>query len=127
MQGTVSNGVVTFSATVTGDPSAGVQQVWVTWTGTGSDSGYGHWKSVDLSQDPNDSTHWTGTLPLPAGQSSSGMRFLVQAANGVGAVGLDTAEGDGYRVVQAGADTAHAEPGHRDADGRLAVRSDGRA
>ena len=106
VQGTVSNGVVTFSATVTGDPSAGVQEVWATWTGTGSDSGYGHWKSVDLSQDPNDSTHWTGTLPLPAGQSSSGMRFLMQAANGVGAVGLDTAEGDGYRVVQAGADTA---------------------
>ena len=26
------------------------------------------------------------------------MRFLVQAANGVGAVGLDTAEGDGYPV-----------------------------
>ncbi len=35
VQGTVSNGVVTFSATVTGDPSAGVQEVWVTWTGTG--------------------------------------------------------------------------------------------
>ena len=106
VQGTVSNGVVTFSATVTGDPSAGVQEVWATWTGTGADSGYGHWRSVDLTQDPHDSTHWTGTLPLPAGQSSSGMRFLVQAANGVGAVGLDTAEGDGYRVVQAGADTA---------------------
>jgi hypothetical protein len=106
VQGTVSNGVVTFTATVTGDPSAGVQQVWVTWTGTGSDSGYGHWRSVDLTQDPLDSTHWTGTLTLPAGQSSAGMRFLVQAANGVGAVGMDTADGDGYRVFPAGADTA---------------------
>jgi hypothetical protein len=106
VQGTVDNGVVTFSATVTGDPSAGVQEVWATWTGTGADSGYGHWRSVDLTQDPNDSTHWSGTLPLPAGQSSTGMRFLVQAANGVGAVGMDTADGDGYRVVQAGADTA---------------------
>ncbi|MGC4108858.1 MAG: hypothetical protein QM747_00175 [Nocardioides sp.] len=104
--GTVSGGVVTFSATVTGDPSAGMQQVWVTWTGTGSDSGFGHWRSVDLSQDPNDSTHWTGTLTLPAGQSSSGMRFLVQAANGVGAVGMDTADGDGYHVFPAGADNA---------------------
>ena len=35
------------------------------------------------------------------------MRFLVQAANGIGAVGLDTAEGDGYRVTPAGVtDTA---------------------
>jgi hypothetical protein len=35
------------------------------------------------------------------------MRFLVQAANGIGAVGLDTAEGDGYRVTPEGAtDTA---------------------
>jgi hypothetical protein len=106
VQGTVSNGVVTFSATVTGDPSAGVQQVWATWTGTGSDSGFGHWRSVDLTQDPNDSTHWTGTLTLPDGQSSSGMRFLMQAANGVGAVGLDTADGDGYRVFPAGVDNA---------------------
>ncbi|WP_329651865.1 hypothetical protein [Nocardioides sp.] len=106
VSGTVTDGVVTFSATVTGDPSAGVQQVWVTWTGTGSDTGFGHWRSVDLSQDPNDSTHWTGTLALPSGQSSGGMRFLVQAANGVGAVGLDTSDGDGYRVFPANADTA---------------------
>jgi hypothetical protein len=64
------------------------------------------WQSVDLSQDPNDSTHWTGTMTLPAGQSSTGVRFLVQAANGVGVVGMDTADGDGYRVFPAGADTA---------------------
>jgi hypothetical protein len=106
VQGTVTNGVVTFSTTVTGDPSAGVQQVWVTWTGGPDGSGHGHWDSVDLTQDPNDSTHWTGTMPLPDGQVLSSMRFLVQAANGVGAVGLDTADGDGYRVVPAGADTS---------------------
>jgi hypothetical protein len=105
VQGTVSGGIATFSATVTGDPSAGVQQVWVTWTGGPDASGKGTWASVDLSQDPNDSTHWTGTLDL-AGQSSSGVRFIVQAANGVGAVGLDTAEGDGYHVSQVGAATA---------------------
>ncbi len=103
----MASGVVTFSATVTGDPSAGVQQVWATWTGERrSDWATATGSSVDLTQDPNDSTHWTGTMPLPAGQPSSGMRFLVQAANGVGAVGLDTADGDGYRVVPAGVDTA---------------------
>jgi hypothetical protein len=37
-------------------------------------------------------------MPLPAGQSYDGMRFIVQAANGVGTVALDTADGDGYGV-----------------------------
>ncbi|NYD40785.1 hypothetical protein [Nocardioides panaciterrulae] len=106
VHGTVDGGVVTFSATVTGDPSAGVQEVWVTWTGSGDDSDHGQWRSVDLVQDPADSTHWSGTLPLPSGQSWQGIRFLVQAANGVGAVGLDTADGDGYRVTAARADDA---------------------
>ena len=125
VQGTVSNGVVTFSATVTGDPSAGVQEVWVTWTGTGSDSGYGHWRSVDLSQDPTDSTHWTGTLPLPAGQSSSGMRFLDagRERRRCGRPGHRRRR----RLPRRPGRCRHraAEPGHRDADGRLAVRSDG--
>ncbi len=105
VQGTVSGDDVTFSATVTGDPSAGVQQAWVTYTDGPDASGNGSWQSFDLTQDPNDSTHWTGTMPLD-GQSASAMRFIVQAANGVGAVGLDTAEGDGYHVSQAGVDNA---------------------
>ncbi len=105
--GTSTGNVVTFSATVTGDPSAGVQQVWVTWTGGAGAGGVGQWSSVDLVQDANDSTHWTGTLTLAAGQAPGDVRFLVQAANGVGAVGLDTAERDGYRVTPAGVvDTA---------------------
>ena len=29
-------------------------------------------------------------MPLPAGQTYDGVRFIVQAANGIGAVGLDT-------------------------------------
>ena len=40
-----------------------------------------------------------GTMPLPAGQTYEGVRFIVQAANGIGAVGLDTADGDGYGVT----------------------------
>jgi hypothetical protein len=102
VHGTVDNGVVTFSARASGDPSAGVQQVWVTWTGGPDNTGHGHWTSLDLTQNLNDSTLWTGTLNLPGGTAASGVRFLVQAANGVGAVGLDTAEGDGYRVSPAG-------------------------
>ena len=38
-------------------------------------------------------------MPLPAGQTYEGVRFIVQAANGVGTVGLDTADGDGYGVT----------------------------
>jgi hypothetical protein len=102
VHGTVDNGVVTFSARASGDPSAGVQQVWVTWTGGPDNTGHGHWASVDLTQNLNDSTLWTGTLSLPDGTAASDVRFLVQAANGVGAVGLDTAEGDGYRVNPVG-------------------------
>ncbi len=97
--GTVRDGVVTFSTRATGDPSAGVQEVWVTWTGRSDASGVGHWRSLDLTQDPSDSTHWSGTMPMPAGQSVTDLRFVVQAANGIGAVGLDTAEGDGYRAT----------------------------
>jgi hypothetical protein len=97
--GAFSNGQVRFSVRATGDPSAGVQQVWVTWTGTGADSGHGRWRSVDLVQSPKDSTRWTGVLQLPQEQSYEGLRFIVQAANGIGAVGMDTADGDGYGVT----------------------------
>jgi hypothetical protein len=105
--GTVADGVVTFSARVAGDPSAGVQQVWVTWTGLQGGAGHGQWRSVLLTQHPDDSTLWTGTLNLPNGQPFAGVRFLVQAVNGVGVVGMDVAEGDGYAVTLQGAvDTA---------------------
>jgi hypothetical protein len=96
VHGTFRNGQVRFSAKATGDPSAGVQQVWITWTGTGTDSGHGKWTSLDLRQSLTDSTRWTATMPLPAGQTHEGMRFIVQAANGIGTVGLDTADGEGY-------------------------------
>jgi hypothetical protein len=99
VRGTASGGVVTFSTRVTGDPSAGVQKVWVTWTsGPDASTGLGAWDSVDLVQDPNDSTRWTGTLPLAQGQAFGDIRFLVQAVNGVGALSLDSADGDGYQV-----------------------------
>jgi hypothetical protein len=107
VRATALDGVVTFSARVAGDPSAGVQQVWVTWTGQQGGAGHGQWRSILLSQNPDDSTLWTGTLNLPNGQPFQGVRYLVQAANGVGAVGLDAAEGDGYGVEPAGfVDTA---------------------
>ena len=51
---------------------------------------YGSWQSLDLSQDPSDSTVWSGVLPLPPGQTWNNVRFVVQAVNGVGLVTLVT-------------------------------------
>ena len=93
---------MTFTAQVTGDPLAGVQQVWVTYTDGPKAQGVGSWASFDLTQDPNDSTRWTGTMPL-GGRTAASFKFLVQAANGAGAVSLDTADGDGYGIGEVNA------------------------
>ena len=87
---------VTVSAHVTGDPSAGIQKAWVTYTAENGPL-HGAWQSTDLVQDPFDSTLWTGTFALPTGQSVADVRYIVQAVNGVGLVGLDNNLGDGYR------------------------------
>ena len=80
---------VTFTVRVTSDPSVGVQEVWVTYTGA-SGPFFGAWQSLDLIQDASDSTVWTGVLPLPPGQTWDNVRFTVQAVNGVGLVTLVT-------------------------------------
>ena len=92
---TVPPGQVTVSAHVTGDPSAGIQKAWVTYTAENGPL-HGAWQSTDLVQDPLDSTLWTGTFSLPNGQSVADVRYIVQAVNGVGLVGLDNNLGDGY-------------------------------
>ncbi|WP_372729695.1 hypothetical protein [Nocardioides sp.] len=89
---TITGSTVRISAHVVGDPSAGIQQVWVTRT---AETGpwYGAWSSVDLVQDGDDSTKWTGTLTLPAGQRAEDVRFVLQAVNGVGLVTMEDNEG----------------------------------
>ncbi len=89
---TVTGDVVKVEAMVVGDPSAGIQEVWLTRT---AERGpwYGAWRSLDLTQDPADSRRWTGTLVLPAGQTAEDVRFVVQAANGVGLVTLEDNQG----------------------------------
>jgi len=85
---TVGGGLVTFTVQVVGDPAAGIQQVWVTWTDTSNPSG-GQWQSIDLTQDPNDSRLWQGVLPLGS-MDPAKIRFVAQAVNGVGLVNLAT-------------------------------------
>ncbi len=69
---------------VVGDPSAGMQEVWVTYTGFDN-----HWYSAYLTKDRADSTHWIGTIPVPAGHTASEARLMLQAVNGVGLVAVD--------------------------------------
>ncbi|MCP4455785.1 MAG: hypothetical protein GY809_30365, partial [Planctomycetes bacterium] len=85
---------------------AGLQEVWVTWTACDElGACNGVWESVDLSQDPVESTLWTGALPLgalPAGE----VQFMVQAVNGIGLVSLATNKGAYYVVgINPGAPT----------------------
>ena len=89
---TVSGNQVTITATVLGDPTAGVQEVWTTYTdpSTGSPS----WTSHDLTQSPTDPNQWSVTFGDPLGADST---FMLQAANGVGEVTLNNNSGAFYR------------------------------
>lgn len=91
---TVNGSTVTFHMTVTGDPSAGIQAVWVTYTATSGDLA-GRWQSLDLSRDSQDSRRWTGSLNL-ANTNPQEIRYMVQAVNGVGLVTLAENLGDYY-------------------------------
>ena len=89
----IEGNTVTFSARVVGNPAAGIQEVFVTYTGEPGSAYHGEWASLDLAQDADDSTLWTATLTLPAGQDADDVRYLVQAVNGVGLVGIDDNQG----------------------------------
>jgi len=85
---------VDFAVKVGGDPSAGIQQVWVTYTATNGPFA-NQWQSLDLQQlrpftATNPSTLWRASLPLPNGQAAGDIRYIAQAVNGVGLVTLDT-------------------------------------
>jgi hypothetical protein len=89
---------VVFEARVVGDPSAGIQGVWVTYTdGSGSS---GEWTSLDLVQDPSDSTRWSGRL-IGGALASGRLDYLVQAVNGVGLVAVDDNFGAYYSIAGA--------------------------
>jgi CSLREA domain-containing protein len=91
---TTSGSQINFQIRVVGNPAAGIQQVWVTYTALGGPL-HGTWQSLDLMQSPDDSTLWQGSLPLN-GTAAQDVRFMVQAANGVGLVSLDTNLGAYY-------------------------------
>lgn len=89
---------VKFQVRVLGNPFAGIQEVWVTYTGIEGTPGFhGQWQSLNLTQpDPaHDSALWEGTLALGSVAPGS-IRYIVQAANGVGLVALSTKLGAYY-------------------------------
>jgi hypothetical protein len=77
-------GTILVKAHVVGDPSAGIQETWVTWTGFDR-----LWHSLDLTQSSTDSTLWTGTIGVPNGKQATDIAFMLQAVNGVGLVGTN--------------------------------------
>ena len=93
VEASVAGSDVVFRVQAVGEPAAGMQGVWVTYTGAPA----GQWQSLDLTQDTADSTLWTGTL---AGVTPGQIEFVVQAVNGVGLVGFDDNQGAYYRPGQ---------------------------
>jgi hypothetical protein len=93
-----SNNSVTFHVNATADGSAGVQAVWVLYTGVNGSSYHGTWAPLDLVRDANDPTLWQGTLNLQAGESAQNVLFMVQAVGGAGLTTLATNLGAYYSV-----------------------------
>jgi len=93
---TIAGNQVTFQTHVVGNPAAGIQEVWATYTAI-SGAWYGQWQSISLAQQVADSTLWTGSVTLPNdGTSAQDVRFFVQAVNGVGLATMDTQHGAFY-------------------------------
>jgi hypothetical protein len=89
-----------FSAEVAATEAAGVQEVWVTYTGMPGSPFHGMWQSMTLTAPGTASGigTWTGTLPLPSGSDPASVRYFVQAVNGVGAVAASTNFGRYFKL-----------------------------
>jgi hypothetical protein len=89
-----------FSAQVAATQAAGVQEVWVTYTGLPGSPFHGKWQSLTLTAPgtPSGIGTWTGTLALPAGSDPAKVRYFVQAVNGVGAVAASTNFGRYFKL-----------------------------
>ncbi len=95
----VNGSNVNFSVNAVADGSAGVQAVWVLYTGEAGSSLHGTWLPLDLAQNADDSTLWEGTLSLPSGVNADDILFMVQAVGGAGLTTLATNLGAYYSVI----------------------------
>jgi hypothetical protein len=106
---TVDGQVVTFRVNAVADGSAGVQAVWVLYTGERGSPFHGTWAPLDLVRDPTDPTAWIGTLNIGSANPGA-MRFMVQAVGGGGLATLATNLGGFYRVGSDNTPPPSAEP-----------------
>ncbi len=88
----VAGASVTIEAAVLGNPAAGIQEVWITYTAETGDW-HGRWHALDLTQDATVSSQWAGVLTLPPGLDPSQLRYAVHAVNGVGLVTMNANRG----------------------------------
>ena len=96
----VENGnQINFSVNAVAEGSAGVQAVWILYTGKPGSTYHGTWTAFDLVQSTNDPTRWEGTLTLPSGENTEDILFMVQAVGGAGLTTLATNLGEYYNVT----------------------------
>jgi hypothetical protein len=89
----VDGDTLSFEVQAVGDPAAGVQELFVTWT-----DGGGSWQSLPLTQSAVDTLRWSGSLSL-SGVDRAGFGYLVQAVSGVGLVAVDDNGGSYYGLT----------------------------
>ena len=97
--GVEAGNAIHFGVNAAADGSAGVQAVWVLYTGKPGSSFHGMWAPLDLTQNANDPTLWEGTLSLPSGEDAGEILFMVQAVGGAGLTTLGTNLGAYYGVA----------------------------
>ena len=96
----VENGnAIDFSVNAATDGSAGIQALWILYTGKSGSAFHGTWTALDLVQSIDDSTLWQGTLNLPSGEDATNVMFMVQAVGGAGLTTLGTNLGAYYNVA----------------------------
>jgi len=87
---TVSPTAIAFSVEAAAPASAGVHEVWITYTGLPGSPHYGRWESFPLTSPGSTGIGtWNGSFLLN-GADATKIRFIVQAANGFGAVAANT-------------------------------------
>jgi hypothetical protein len=92
-------GSVAFQVNAAADGSAGVQAVWVLYTGKAGSSYHGTWAPLDLTPSMVDPSLWEGTLTLQPGANAQDLVFMVQAIGGAGLTTLATNLGAYYSVA----------------------------
>jgi hypothetical protein len=97
--GVEDGNLIHFSVNAVADGSAGVQDIWVLYTGKPGSSYHGTWAPLDLTQNASDPTLWEGTLTLQSGENAGNILFMVQAVGGAGLTTLGTNLGAYYSVT----------------------------